>query len=86
MQPTTKQILAQLFFYTAMIANVVLITMCVARVINDIYAVEYSVQAQWATFGALCVLLTYIGGNLAWMLAERGARKQLEDEDSNAQS
>ena len=84
MQPTTNQILAQLFFYIAMTANVVLITMCVARVINDVYAVEYSVQAQWATFGALCVLLSYIGASLAWMLAERAARKQLEDEDTDA--
>ena len=83
-QPTTKQILAQLFFYTGMSANVVLITMVVSKIINNTLKVPYSVQIEWAIFGALCVLITFIGGNLAWMLAERGARKQLEKDNEDA--
>ena len=84
MQPTTKQILAQLFFYIAMTANVLLVVLCAARVIHTSYGVDYAVQLEWATLAVLCVLLSYIGANTVWMLAERAARKQLEQEDDNA--
>ena len=82
--PTRTQVLAQLWNMLATVASIALIVLVIISAVQTHTQMQWETIIEWGIMGVLCVSLTYVGVNLLWMAAEMRARKQLNDEESDA--
>lgn len=82
--PTRTQVLFQLWNMLATVASVALIVLVIISAVQTHTQLDWETIIEWSITGVLCVSLTYVSVSLLWMAAEMRARKQLNDEDTNA--